>query len=160
MTQRSLERPGGDTIAATGNYACSAARRRLSRVARSRLSSRDGEHRKIRKKIWLTCSYLNLLVSDIVFANTGIAKYAPFGGITKELCDSIFNVNMKGLLLTGQKVLPLVPDGVTFAMLKIQYRSCKNTVSFLYPLPHGNDSLRILKREFLIGEMSDLIHQC
>jgi len=35
---------------------------------------------------------------DIVFANAGIAKYAPFGTITEEFYDSIFNVNVKGLL--------------------------------------------------------------
>jgi len=59
-----------------------------------------------------------------VFANAGIGKCAPFGEATEELYGSIFNVNMKGLLFTVQKLLPLVPDGVTFATLK-------NTVSFL-----------------------------
>jgi len=160
MTQRSLERPGGDTIAATGNYACSAACRRLSRLARPRLSSRAGEHRKITKAIWLTCSHQNLLCFRHCVRECRYREVRPLGEEIEELYGSIFNVNMKGLLLTGQKVLPLVPDGVTFAMLKIQYRSCKNTVSFLYPLPHGNDSLRVLDLEFLIGEMSDLIHQC
>jgi NAD(P)-dependent dehydrogenase (short-subunit alcohol dehydrogenase family) len=29
---------------------------------------------------------------DIVFANAGTAKYAPFGTITEELYDSIFNI--------------------------------------------------------------------
>jgi NAD(P)-dependent dehydrogenase (short-subunit alcohol dehydrogenase family) len=37
---------------------------------------------------------------DIVFANAGAAKYAPFGTITEELYDSIFNINVKGLLFT------------------------------------------------------------
>jgi NAD(P)-dependent dehydrogenase (short-subunit alcohol dehydrogenase family) len=48
---------------------------------------------------------------DIVFANAGIAKYAPLGKITEELYDSIFNVNVKGLLFTVQQALPLVSDG-------------------------------------------------
>ena len=48
---------------------------------------------------------------DIVFANAGIAKYAPFGEITEELYDSIFNINVKGLLFTVQKALALMPDG-------------------------------------------------
>ena len=48
---------------------------------------------------------------DIVFANAGVAKYSPFGKITEELYDSIFNVNVKGLLFTVQKALPLMPDG-------------------------------------------------
>ena len=48
---------------------------------------------------------------DIVFANAGIAKYAPLGSIDEELFDSIFNTNVKGLLFTVQKALPLLPDG-------------------------------------------------
>src|SRR6202023_688815 len=35
---------------------------------------------------------------DIVFANAGVAKYAPMGSLTEELYDSIFNINVKGLL--------------------------------------------------------------
>lgn len=48
---------------------------------------------------------------DIVFANAGVAKVAPFGEITEEHYDSIFNINVKGLLFTVQKALPLLPDG-------------------------------------------------
>ena len=47
---------------------------------------------------------------DIVFANAGVARYAPLGGITEELYDSIFDINVKGLLFTVQKALALVPD--------------------------------------------------
>jgi NAD(P)-dependent dehydrogenase (short-subunit alcohol dehydrogenase family) len=50
---------------------------------------------------------------DIVFANAGVAKYAPFGEITEEHFDSIFNINVKGLLFTVQKALPLMPDGAS-----------------------------------------------
>src|SRR5467141_845665 len=48
---------------------------------------------------------------DIVFANAGVATYAPFGKITEEHFDSIFDINVKGLLFTVQKALPLLPDG-------------------------------------------------
>jgi NAD(P)-dependent dehydrogenase (short-subunit alcohol dehydrogenase family) len=48
---------------------------------------------------------------DIVFANAGVAKYAALGHITEELYDSIFNVNVKGVLFTVQKALPLIPEG-------------------------------------------------
>jgi NAD(P)-dependent dehydrogenase (short-subunit alcohol dehydrogenase family) len=48
---------------------------------------------------------------DIVFANAGVAKYPPFGAITEELYDSIFNINVKGLLFMVQKALPLLSDG-------------------------------------------------
>ncbi|MBO0798087.1 MAG: glucose 1-dehydrogenase [Blastocatellia bacterium] len=48
---------------------------------------------------------------DIVFANAGVAKYARLGEITEEHYDSIFNINVKGLLFTVQKALPHMPDG-------------------------------------------------
>jgi NAD(P)-dependent dehydrogenase (short-subunit alcohol dehydrogenase family) len=48
---------------------------------------------------------------DIVFANAGVAKFAPLGTITEEFYDSIFDVNVKGLLFTVQKALPLMPEG-------------------------------------------------
>jgi NAD(P)-dependent dehydrogenase (short-subunit alcohol dehydrogenase family) len=53
---------------------------------------------------------------NIVFANAGIAKYAPVGAITEELYDSIFNINVKGLLFTVQKALPLMPDGAAIVL--------------------------------------------
>src|SRR5216684_5070258 len=37
---------------------------------------------------------------DVVFANTGGAKLAPLDKITEEQYDSIFNINVKGLLFT------------------------------------------------------------
>jgi NAD(P)-dependent dehydrogenase (short-subunit alcohol dehydrogenase family) len=42
---------------------------------------------------------------DIVFANAGIAQYAPFGLITEKHFDSIFDTNVKGVLFTVQKAL-------------------------------------------------------
>jgi NAD(P)-dependent dehydrogenase (short-subunit alcohol dehydrogenase family) len=53
---------------------------------------------------------------DIVFANAGIAKYAPFGTITEELYDSIFDINVKGLLFTVQKALPLLPNSASIIL--------------------------------------------
>ncbi len=50
---------------------------------------------------------------DVVFANAGIAKYAPLGLIDEEHFDSIFDGNVKGLLFTVQKALPLLPDGAS-----------------------------------------------
>ncbi len=52
----------------------------------------------------------------IVFANAGVATYAPFGTITEEHYDSIFNINVKGLLFTVQKALPLMPDGASIIL--------------------------------------------
>src|SRR5213079_1315289 len=53
---------------------------------------------------------------DIVFANAGVATYAPFGKITEEHYDSIFDINVKGLLFTAQKALPLMPDGASIIL--------------------------------------------
>ena len=53
---------------------------------------------------------------DIVFANAGVAKYAPLGDITDEFYDAIFDVNVKGVLFTVQKALPLMPDGASIIL--------------------------------------------
>jgi NAD(P)-dependent dehydrogenase (short-subunit alcohol dehydrogenase family) len=50
---------------------------------------------------------------DIVFANAGVFKVAPFGEITEEFYDSIFNINVKGLLFMVQKALLLMPDSAS-----------------------------------------------
>ena len=48
---------------------------------------------------------------DIVFANAGGAELAPLGEITEEHFDMIFGINVKGLVFTVQKALPLMPSG-------------------------------------------------
>jgi NAD(P)-dependent dehydrogenase (short-subunit alcohol dehydrogenase family) len=48
---------------------------------------------------------------DVVFANAGGGSLAPLGTITEELYDQTFNTNVKGVLFTVQKALPLIPDG-------------------------------------------------
>jgi NAD(P)-dependent dehydrogenase (short-subunit alcohol dehydrogenase family) len=53
---------------------------------------------------------------DIVFANAGVAKYAALGEITEELYDSVFDINVKGMLFTVQNALPLMPDGASIIL--------------------------------------------
>jgi NAD(P)-dependent dehydrogenase (short-subunit alcohol dehydrogenase family) len=53
---------------------------------------------------------------DVLFANAGVATLAPFGTITEEFYESIFSVNVKGLLFTVQKALPLMPDGASIIL--------------------------------------------
>jgi NAD(P)-dependent dehydrogenase (short-subunit alcohol dehydrogenase family) len=53
---------------------------------------------------------------DIVFANAGIAKYAAVGTITEALYYSIFDTNVKGVLFTVQKALPLLSDGASIIL--------------------------------------------
>ena len=48
---------------------------------------------------------------DILFANAGIAQFAQLGEISEEHFDNIFRINVKGVLFTVQKALPLFHDG-------------------------------------------------
>ena len=48
---------------------------------------------------------------DILCANAGVSEFAPLGTITEAQFDKIFSVNVKGLLFTVQKALPLFHDG-------------------------------------------------
>src|SRR6266498_5110407 len=48
---------------------------------------------------------------DILFANAGIDEFASLGAITESHFDKIFSINVKGLLFTVQKALPLFQDG-------------------------------------------------
>jgi NAD(P)-dependent dehydrogenase (short-subunit alcohol dehydrogenase family) len=48
---------------------------------------------------------------DILFANAGIGELVPLGAITEAHFDKTFGINVKGLLFTVQKALPLFLDG-------------------------------------------------
>ena len=48
---------------------------------------------------------------DVVFANAGAAEFVPLAQVTEAHFDKYFNTNVKGLLFTVQKALPLMPDG-------------------------------------------------
>src|SRR6266853_6722375 len=50
---------------------------------------------------------------DILFANAGISSMTPLGEITEEDYDSIFDCDVKAVLFTVQKALPLMPDGAS-----------------------------------------------
>jgi NAD(P)-dependent dehydrogenase (short-subunit alcohol dehydrogenase family) len=54
---------------------------------------------------------------DILFANAGIAKYAALGSVTEELYDSIFDINVTGVLFTAQKALALMPEGASIILV-------------------------------------------
>jgi NAD(P)-dependent dehydrogenase (short-subunit alcohol dehydrogenase family) len=53
---------------------------------------------------------------DIIFANAGVFNYAPLESITEEHYDGIFDSNVKGLVFTVQKALPLLPDGASIIL--------------------------------------------
>ncbi|MFY9869453.1 MAG: glucose 1-dehydrogenase [Candidatus Nitrosopolaris sp.] len=48
---------------------------------------------------------------DVLFANAGFAEFVPLGSITESHFDKIFSINVKGLLFTVQRALPLFHDG-------------------------------------------------
>ncbi|WP_217596461.1 SDR family NAD(P)-dependent oxidoreductase [Cohnella sp. GbtcB17] len=50
---------------------------------------------------------------DVLFANAGISESAPLGGIEEAHFDRVFNTNVKGMVFTVQKGLPLMKDGGT-----------------------------------------------
>ena len=53
---------------------------------------------------------------DVVFANAGGGEIAPLGAITEEHFDKTFNTNVKGLLFTVQKALPLMSAGAAIIL--------------------------------------------
>ncbi len=48
---------------------------------------------------------------DILFANAGIGEFVPLGEISEAHFDKIFGINVKGVLFSVQKALPLFQDG-------------------------------------------------
>ena len=48
---------------------------------------------------------------NVLFANAGLGEFAPLGAITEANFDKTFSVNVRGLLFTVQKALPLFQDG-------------------------------------------------
>jgi NAD(P)-dependent dehydrogenase (short-subunit alcohol dehydrogenase family) len=50
---------------------------------------------------------------DVLFANAGIAKFAPYGGSDEALFDEQFAINVKGVYFTLQKAIPHLKDGAS-----------------------------------------------
>jgi len=48
---------------------------------------------------------------DIVFANAGVSESAPIGSVAEDHFDRVFNTNVKGMVFTVQKALPLMSVG-------------------------------------------------
>jgi NAD(P)-dependent dehydrogenase (short-subunit alcohol dehydrogenase family) len=66
---------------------------------------------------------------DIVFANAGVGEFGPFGAVTEEHFDKLFNINVRGALFTVQKALPLLKDGGSI-ILNGSVASVKGTGGF------------------------------
>src|SRR5258708_3978572 len=66
---------------------------------------------------------------DILFTNAGLGGFLPLGSITEEHYDQIFDTNVRGLLFTVQKALPLLNDGASIILTGAAAGS-KGTPSF------------------------------
>jgi len=66
---------------------------------------------------------------DVVFANAGGGELAPLGAITEEHYEKTFGSNVKGVLFTVQKALPLLRDGGS-VILTASTTSIKGTGAF------------------------------
>ena len=66
---------------------------------------------------------------DVVFANAGGGEMVPLGAITEEHYQRTFDTNVKGVLFTVQKALPLLEDGAS-VILNSSTTSISGTPSF------------------------------
>jgi len=47
---------------------------------------------------------------DVLFANAGIARFAPLTDVSEDLYDETFDINVKGVFFTIQKAIPQMND--------------------------------------------------
>jgi NAD(P)-dependent dehydrogenase (short-subunit alcohol dehydrogenase family) len=66
---------------------------------------------------------------DVLFANAGIGEFTPLGSITESNFDKTFSVNVKGILFTVQKALPLFQKGGSI-ILNASTAGSKGVVGF------------------------------
>lgn len=66
---------------------------------------------------------------DILFANAGGGDMLPLGAITEEHFDRIFGTNVRGVLFTVQKALPLLVNGAS-VVLTSSTTSIQGTANF------------------------------
>jgi len=66
---------------------------------------------------------------DVLFANAGGGDMMPLGAITEEHFDRIIGTNVRGVLFTVQKALPLLTNGAS-VILTGSTAAAKGTASF------------------------------
>jgi len=87
---------------------------------------------------------------DIVFANAGVAEMSPLADVSESHFDRIFDVNVKGVLFTVQKALPLLNAGGSI-ILTGSVASVKGTPAFAV---YGASKAAV--RNFVRGWTSEL----
>ena len=88
QTVREIQASGGDALAIQGDW------------------SDDNSRAKFFSELRSTCSGLDWLIN-----NAGVAEFAPLGEISSQSFDSIFNLNVRGLLLGTQQAVGMMRDG-------------------------------------------------
>lgn len=53
---------------------------------------------------------------DVLFANAGVAKFAPLADTPESLYDEVFDINVKGTFFTIQKALAYLNDGAAIVL--------------------------------------------
>ncbi|MEK0166487.1 glucose 1-dehydrogenase [Pseudescherichia vulneris] len=90
------------------------------RADASKLADLDAVYAQIAKKVGRL---------DILFANAGGGDMQPLGAISEEHFDRIFGTNVRGVVFTVQKALPLLVDGAS-VILTGSTTSVMGTASF------------------------------
>ncbi len=53
---------------------------------------------------------------DVLFANAGVGKFAPYAASQEALFDELFAINVKGVYFTLQKAIPHLNDGASVVL--------------------------------------------
>jgi len=93
---------------------------------------------------------------DIVFANAGIAAFAPLAHISEEHFDSIVNTNLKGVVFTLKHAIPLLVEGASVILMSsvLGYRGGMGVAS-VYGASKA--AVRQLAREWLVDLKSSKV---
>jgi len=89
---------------------------------------------------------------DGLFANAGIATFAPITSVTEEAYDSLMNTNVKGVYFTLQKAIPLLSKGASVVINSSVVNTVGNPSASVYSATKA--AVRSMARTFsteLIG---------
>lgn len=85
---------------------------------------------------------------DVVFANAGTAEFAPLGRITEDHYYRLFDTNVKGLIFTVQKALPLFQGAGSVILNASTVASTGNPAFSIYSATKG--AVRNIARSWIL----------
>lgn len=83
---------------------------------------------------------------DFLFANAGVAKFAPASSSSEQMYDETFDINVKGLYFTLQKALPHLNDNAGIVLTSSVVNSKGNPATSVYSASKA--AVRSLARTF------------